>query len=210
MSRKQLLFLLVALVSRLALAQGLGDQVNAVSDARKAMVRASDQVDKAQISRSDGIRITAVFMETQAARNALKQTLTDYVQSAKNLQENHATRLTKMLTQSEGQLRIIHAAERLSKALGKIDAIASEFSLIAPDASTLANQYSSNQNAPVARQAEEITLLPPTEEQAQELLKRLQNNDQAFEAAYSAFCERMQKKFGYSFIEEATKAALRG
>jgi hypothetical protein len=200
-SRKWLLFLFVFAVHA-SLGQDVDQSVNLT------MRRAADQIDHAQISRADAVKITATFIETQAARNALKKSLGDYVHSMNDLDKANASKLTRLLTVSEGQLRIMHSANILSNALDQIEALSNAFSLIAPDAAQLATNYAAAQKAPVADEARRVKLTPPTKEQAVELLNRMQANDSAFNTAYRAFCGQMESKFGFAFIAEATQAAL--
>lgn len=210
MSRKSLLFLIVA-ISQYGLAQNFADRISSPEEQqrREVLSRAADQIDAAKISRADALTITATFLETQAARNALKKSLDDYVRSIDQLDVNGASRLTKLLTNSEGQLRIMHSAGLLATALGRIDALADQFSLLAPNAAALATDYARAKKGPVVREASLPRLLPPSKQEAVSMLHTMEENDSAFEAAYSAFCERMERKFGYSFVTEAAEAALR-
>lgn len=197
-------------ISQYGLAQSFRDRISSPEEQQRQQVlaRAADEIDAARISRADALTITATFLETQAARNALKNSLEDYVRSIDQLDSNGATRLNKILTNSEGQLRIMQCATLLATALHKIDALADQFSLLAPNASALARDYGRAKNGPVAHEASLPRLLPPSREEAVSMLHTMQQNDSAFGTAYSAFCERMERKFGYSFVTEAAQAAL--
>jgi hypothetical protein len=105
-------------------------------------------------------------------------------------------------------MRIMHSASLLATALSKIDALADQFSLLAPNAAALARDYGLVKKGPVVHEASLPRLLPPSRQEAVSMLHTMQENDSAFESAYSAFCERMERKFGYSFVTEAAQAAL--
>jgi hypothetical protein len=201
MSRRGL-FILIALAVHVSFGQDVRDNVN------QTVRSAAEQIENAQIPREDAVKITATFIETQTARDALKKSLSDYVQSMNTPEYTNATRLTRYLTKSEGQLRIMQSASRLSKELDQIGTLATEFHLIAPDAARLATTYGASKKAPVVDEANRPTLVPPTKEQAAELLRKMQANDSAFEAAYVAFCAKMENRFGFTFIAEATQVAL--
>jgi hypothetical protein len=152
------------------------------------------------IVRNDAVPIYAAFLRTEVRRNRLMASLRAYLDSLNG----------NIFVRSEASLDVIDAAHGLDKALLSLDEATRPYRLLLPQAVADTQTYIGGKaagNKSIVASTEQERLIGLSRAEAEDLLRKLVTNTQAFEKAYKAFGDAILETYGPDVVAEAARLA---